>query len=303
VSLPLLFFVTALTFFLVSLTPGDPALVILGPNHAPEEYARVREQLGLNQPLLMRYGSWLGDLLQGNLGNSIFNQEPVVTVLNGRLGVTLSLVIGTTLVSTIIGIGLGLAGAMRRGVLAKLVDTVSLLGFAIPNFWLALVLVAIFALGLRWVPAIGYVDPATSPGGWLQSLVLPVVVLSAPVIGLVAQQTRNAILEVLEKPFIRTLRAGGASRSSILFRHLLRSASIPIITVVGLTFIGLLSGTVIVETVFALPGLGGLAVQATARHDLPIIQGVVLYFTVIVIVVNLLVDLAYAWLNPKVRVS
>ncbi len=303
VSIPLLFFVTALTFFLVSLTPGDPALVILGQNRPAEEYVRVRQQLGFNQPLPVRYGSWLADLVTGNLGKSIFNQEPVISVLNARLGVTLSLVIGTTLVSTVFGVGLGLAGAVRRGVLAKIVDTLSLLGFAVPNFWLALILVAIFSIALRWFPAIGYVDPAKSPAGWLQSLVLPVAVLSAPVIGLIAQQTRNAILEVLEKPFIRTLRAGGASPASILFRHILRSAAIPIVTVIGLTFVGLLSGTVIVETVFALPGLGGLAVQATSRHDLPIIQGAVLYFTIIVIVVNLLVDLAYAWLNPKVRVS
>src|SRR5690349_10515565 len=231
VSLPLLFFVTALTFFLVSLTPGDPALVLLGPNHLPEEYARVRGQLGLNEPLFARYGSWLGSIVQGNLGNSIFNQEPVVTILNGRLGVTMSLVIGTTLVSTLAGVGLGLAGAVRRGWLAKLIDTLSLLGFALPNFWLALVLVAIFSIALRWFPAIGYVEPTVSPGDWLKSLVLPVAVLSAPVIGLVAQQARNAILEVLEKPFIRTLRAGGASPASILYRHILRSAAIPIITV------------------------------------------------------------------------
>jgi len=253
--------------------------------------------------LLVRYGDWLGDIVQGNLGTSIFNQEPVVAILNSRVGVTLSLVLGTTLVSTLVGVGLGLASALRRGFLATIVDTVSLLGFALPNFWLALVLVAIFSIGLHWLPAIGYVDPATSPGDWLRSLVLPVLVLSAPIIGVLAQQTRNAVLEVLDRPFIQTLRAGGASPASILFRHILRNAAIPIVTVVGLTFVGLLSGTVIVETVFALPGLGGLAVQATSRHDLPIIQGVVFYFTVIVIVVNLLVDLAYAWLNPRVRVA
>jgi peptide/nickel transport system permease protein len=200
-------------------------------------------------------------------------------------------------------VALGIASAMRRGLLARLVDTISLLGLALPNFWVALVLVAVFAIGLRWLPAIGYVQPSDSLWGWLRSLLLPIVVLAAPAIGLVAQQTRNAMLEVVEKPFMRTLRAGGVGRRSLIYRHALRNAAIPIITVVGLNFIGLLGGTVIAETVFALPGLGGLAVQATSRHDLPIIQGIVLYFTVIVVVVNILVDLAYAWLNPRIRVS
>ncbi len=303
ISLPLLFFVTALTFFLVSLTPGDPAVVILGQNRPPEDYARLREQLGLMEPVPVQYATWLGTLARGSLGVSIFNNEPVVSVLNSRLGVTVSLVVGTTIVSTTIGVALGIASAMRRGVLARMVDTISLLGLALPNFWVALVLVAIFAIGLHWLPAIGYVQPTDSLWGWLRSLLLPIVVLAAPAIGLVAQQTRNAMLEVLEKPFMRTLRAGGVGRRSLIYRHALRNAAIPIVTVVGLNFIGLLGGTVIAETVFALPGLGGLAVQATSRHDLPIIQGIVLYFTVIVVVVNIVVDLAYAWLNPRIRVS
>jgi peptide/nickel transport system permease protein len=303
VSLPLLFFVTALTFFLVSLIPGDPALVILGQGRSAEEYQRVREQLGLTKPVPVQYAEWLGTLARGSLGVSIFNNEAVVSVLNGRLGVTLSLVVLTTIVACLIGVALGIASAMRRGLLARLVDLLSLLGLALPNFWVALVLVAIFAIGLKWFPAIGYVQPTVSPLGWLRSLVLPVAVLAAPAIGLIAQQTRNAMLEVLERPFIRTLRAGGVRRNSLIYRHALRNAAIPIITVVGLTFVGLLGGTVIAETIFALPGLGSLAVEATVRHDLPIIQGLVLYFTVIVIVVNLIVDLTYAWLNPRIRLT
>jgi peptide/nickel transport system permease protein len=174
---------------------------------------------------------------------------------------------------------------------------------ALPNFWVALVLVAIFSVSLRLLPAIGYIQPGTSLSGWVKSLVLPVVVLSAPAIGIIAQQTRSSMLEVLDSPYIRTLRAGGLGRTSLIYRHALRNAAISIITVVGLTFVSLLSGTVIAETVFALPGLGGLAVQATSRHDLPVIQGLVLYFTVIVIIVNLIVDIIYAWLNPRIRLS
>ncbi|MBB5376512.1 peptide/nickel transport system permease protein [Deinococcus metalli] len=294
---------TALTFFLVSLTPGDPAVVILGQNRAPEEYQRLREQLGLLQPVPVQYANWVATLAHGSLGTSIFNSESVVAKLNARLGVTLSLVTLTAVVSSVIGVALGIASALRRGVLARTVDVISLLGIVLPSFWVALVLVAIFAVRLHWLPAIGYVNPAADPAGWLRSLVLPVAVLAGPAIGLIAQQTRNAMLDVLERPFIRTLRAGGVRPLSLIYRHALRNAGVPILTVIGLVFIGLLGGTIIAENVFALPGLGGLAVEATGRHDLPVIQGIVLYFTVIVVVVNLLVDLLYAWLNPRIRVS
>lgn len=303
VSLPLVLIVSMVSFFLVLLTPGDPAVVMLGMNHTPAEYEAAREKLGLNQPALTRYEHWLKDLGNGDLGVSILNSEPVLKILKGRSGVTFSLIIVTTLFSSIIGVGLGIASAIRRGVLARIVDFISLLGMALPNFWLALVLVAIFSVSMRLLPAIGYIQPGTSLSGWLKSLVLPVAVLSAPAIGIIAQQTRSSMLEVLDSPYIRTLRAGGLGRNSIIYRHALRNAAISIITMVGLTFVSLLSGTVIAETVFALPGLGGLAVQATSRNDLPVIQGLVLYFTVIVIIVNLIVDLIYAWLNPRIRLS
>ncbi len=302
-SVPLLIFVTALTFFLVSLTPGDPAVVILGQNRAPAEYQQLREQLGLLKPVPVQYAGWVSTLAHGSLGTSIFNGESVVTQLSARLGVTLSLVTLTALVSALIGVSLGIASALRQGALARSVDVLSLLGIILPNFWVALVLVAIFAVRLHWLPAVGYVNPSTSLSGWARSLVLPVVVLAAPAVGLIAQQTRNAMLDVLDRPFIRTLKAGGVSHRSLIYRHALRNAGVPVVTVIGLVFIALLGGTIIAENVFALPGLGGLAVDATGRHDLPVIQGIVLYFTVIVVVVNLLIDLLYAWLNPRIRVS
>jgi peptide/nickel transport system permease protein len=303
VSLPLVLIVTMLSFFLVLLTPGDPAVAMLGMNHTQAEYEAAREKLGLNQPALTRYEHWLKDLGKGDLGVSILNSEPVLKILKSRSGVTFSLIFVTTIFSSIIGVGLGIASAIRRGILARIVDFISLLGMALPNFWLALVFVAIFSVNLRLLPAIGYIQPGTSLSGWIKSLVLPVVVLSAPAIGIIGQQTRSSMLEVLDSSFIRTLRAGGLGRISIIYRHTLRNAAISIITVVGLTFVSLLSGTVIAETVFALPGLGGLAVQATSRNDLPVIQGLVLYFTVIVIIVNLIVDIIYAWLNPRIRLS
>jgi peptide/nickel transport system permease protein len=303
VSLPLILIVTMLSFFLVLLTPGDPAVVMLGMNHTPAEYEAVREKLGLNQPALTRYEHWVQDLGHGDLGVSIFNSESVLKILKSRSGVTFSLIIVTTIFSSIIGVGLGIASAIRSGFLGRIVDFISLLGMALPNFWLALVFIAIFSVSLRLLPAIGYIQPGTSLSGWLKSLVLPVAVLSAPAIGIIAQQTRSSMLEVLDSPYIRTLRAGGLGRSSIIYRHALRNAAISIITMVGLTLVSLLSGTVIAETVFVLPGLGGLAVQATSQHDLPVIQGLVLYFTVIVILVNLIVDVVYAWLNPRIRLS
>jgi len=303
VSLPLVLIVSMLSFFLVLLTHGDPAAVILGMNHTPAEYEAMREKLGLNQPALTRYENWLVDLGHGDLGVSIYNSEPVTKILKDRSGVTFSLILVTTIFSSIVGIGLGIASAVRRGLLARIVDVTSLLGMALPNFWVALVLIAIFSVSLRLLPAIGYIQPGTSVSGWLKSLILPVIVLSLPAIGIIGQQTRSSMLEVLDSPYIRTLRAGGLGRSSIIYRHALRNAAISIVTIVGLTFVGLLSGTVIAETVFSLPGLGGLAVQATSQHDLPVIQGLVMYFTVIVIIVNLIVDVVYAWLNPRIRLS
>jgi peptide/nickel transport system permease protein len=183
------------------------------------------------------------------------------------------------------------------------VDAIAMVGLAIPNFFLGLLLVTWFAVTLRVFPATGYVPFTQSPGEWLRSIVLPVITLAVPGIAVIAKQTRDAMLEVLDRPFIRTLRAAGVPGRSIIGKHALRNAAIPVVTVTGLIFIGSLSGTVLVETVFALPGLGGLAVQATSQHDIPLIQGVAVYFTIAVICVNLLVDLTYSWLDPRVRVS
>jgi peptide/nickel transport system permease protein len=302
-SLPLLLIVPTVTFLLAALIPGDIARTILGADATQAQYLQLRQSLGLNEPLLTRYFTWLGDALHGNLGTSLFWQQPVVSLLNSRLPVTLSLVIGSTAVAAVIGVLLGIVAALRAGVAGKSVDAVALVGLAIPNFFLGLLLVTWFAVTIRAFPATGYVPFQQSPSGWLSSIVLPVITLAVPGIAVIAKQTRDAMREVLDRPFMRTLRAAGVPARSIIGKHALRNAAIPVITVTGLIFIGSLSGTVLVETVFALPGLGGLVVQATSQHDLPLIQGVAVYFTVAVIVVNLLVDLTYSWLDPRVRVS
>ncbi len=302
-SVPQLFVVSISTFLLVALIPGDVARTIIGPNGTPEQYASLRDSLGLTEHLPQRYWDWLSQAVQGDLGTSLFSHEAVSSLLGSRLPVTLSLVVGSTLVATVLGVGLGIAGARASGPMGRLVDAIALVGLAIPNFFFGLLLVAWFAVALPLFPATGYVAFADSPGQWVRSLALPVVTLAVPGVAVIAKQTRDAMRDALERPFIRTLRAAGLSRRSIVYRHALRNAAIPVATVVGVVFVAALSGTVLVESVFAMPGLGGLAVQATDQHDLPLIQGVAIVFTVIVIVVNLVVDIAYGWLDPRVRVS
>jgi peptide/nickel transport system permease protein len=300
---PLLFVVCSTTFFLAALIPGDLARTILGPNATQAQYLELRHELGLNKPITERYWAWLTDAVHGNLGQSLFDQEPVTSLLDTRLPTTLSLVVCSTILAALLGIGLGVASARSTGALGRAVDALALIGLALPNFFLGLLLVSWFAVSLQLLPATGYVPFTESPGNWAKSLVLPVVTLALPGVAIVAKQTRGAMMDAATQPFVRTLRASGISRRSITSKHVLRSAAIPVATVVGLVFIGALSGTVLVESVFAMPGLGGLAVQATANHDLPLIQGVAVYFTLIVIAVNVLVDIAYGAIDPRVRVS
>ena len=304
-SVPLLLIVSFSTFLLEALIPGDAARVVVGDAATQQQYLQVRRELGLNEPLLTRYWHWLTHALHGDLGSSlVFSyRTPVGSLLDSRVAVTASLVIGSTVLAALIGILLGVGGALRGGVIGRLIDTIAMIGLAIPNFFLGLMLVVWFAVGLHWLPATGYVDLSHSPSQWLRSLVLPVVTLGVPSVAVIAKQTRDSMRDVLGMPFIQTLRSCGVPRRSIIFKHAIRSAAIPVVTVIGLVFVVALSGSVVVETVFAMPGLGSLAVQATTEHDLTLIQGVVVYFTVIVIAVNLIVDLAYGWLDPRVRAA
>lgn len=302
ISVPLVLVVTLLTFLLQSIAPGDTARSILGENYTPEAYQALRQQLGLDQPVLVQYRDWLGGAIHGDLGVSPISGLDVASEISNRLGVTMALILGTAGLAVVVGIGLGVLSAVRGGWLGRAVDVVSLVGFALPNFWLGLVLVTLFAVAVPLLPATGYVPLTTSPTDWVRSLILPVATLAVSGIAVLAKQTRNAMLEELSRNYVHALRANGVSEVSTIFRHALRNAAIPVVTVVGLLLVGLLSGTVLVEAVFAMPGLGGLAIQATSQHDLPTIQGVALTFTLIVVTVNLAVDLTYGLLNPKVRV-
>lgn len=300
-SIALILFVSLVTFVLQSMIPGDPARAILGLNGTPERYEQLREQLHLNDPVLVQYARYMRGLLQGDLGRSLISQEPVAQSLANRLPVSLSLLVLATALCAIVGITLGVLSA--RSTRSGFVDSLSLVGQALPNFWIALVLVSLFAVTIPIFPAIGYVPLTDSLNGWATSLALPVVALSIGGVAVVAKTTRDGVATALEQPYVRSLRAAGVGERSILLRHALKNSGVGIITVVGIAFVGALAGSVFVENVFALPGLGSLVITATSQHDIPVIQGVALAFTVIVIVVNLVVDVSYAWLNPKVRVS
>jgi peptide/nickel transport system permease protein len=302
-SVPLVFVASILTFIMVALVPGDPAVRILGGGHTAAQYQALDRQLGLREPILVQYWHWLANVFHGTLGTSLFTDQSVTSEIGQRLPTTLWLVIGATVVSLVGGVALGLASALWRGPLGRLVDAASWATFAVPNFWLGLILIEFISVKAGLLPSSGYVPLGQSPGDWLRSLILPVVTLAAAGVTSIAKQTRDAMAEVTSREFVSALRMAGLSRRAILFRHALRNAAIPIVTAAGLFTIAMLGGTVLVEQVFALPGLGSLVVQAATDHDLPVIEGVVLYFTVIVIALNLLTDLSYAWLNPRVRVA
>lgn len=300
-AVPLLVGVSALTFVLSSLVPGDAARSILGVGATPEQYEQLRAELGLNDPLWQRYGDWLWSALHGDLGQSIQSSGSVSSELAGRLEVTVCLVIGSVLVAGVVGVALGVVSALRGGALGRLVDVISLLGLAVPGYWLGLVLVVFLAVENQIFPATGYTPFAESPAVWFDSLVLPVVTLAFGSAAPIAKQTRDGVLAELGKDYVAVLRARGISERRILLKHVLRNAGTPVLSVLGLVTVGLFGGAVLVETVFVLPGLGGSVVSATAAHDIPVIQGVALYFTAAVVLVNLAVELGYAALNPKVR--
>lgn len=300
-AVPVVFGVSVVTFILTSLVPGDAGRSILGPNASPAQVQAVDRQLGLDRPLPVRYWEWLIHALRGDLGTSITSGVPVSQELASRLWVTLSLIASALVVVAIVGVGLGVVSALRGGWLGRLVDVIAMLGMAVPTFWLALVLVTAFAVRLPIFPATGYTPFSQSPVAWFESLVLPVVTLGLTNAAPVAKQTRDGVLSELGREYVRVLRARGIPERSVIFRHVLRNAAAPIITVLGVVVVLLFGSTVLIETVFVMPGLGSLAVTAASAHDIPTVLGVALVFTVIVMLVNLLLEMAYATLNPKVR--
>jgi peptide/nickel transport system permease protein len=300
-SLVLLALVTTLTFAMVFGGADNVAQNILGDNATDQQIADLETKLGIDRPLLEQYGTWVANAVRGDLGMSWTMGESVSKILSGRLPVTLSMVVLAIIIIGVVSALLGIAAAVRGGWADRVIQLISVVGFSLPNFWLGLILVVVFALNLRWLPATGYTDFLNSPTGWLASLALPVGALVLSGIASASQQVRGAMIDALRQDYVRTLRAGGIKPSSVLFRHALRNAMPAALTVLSLQFIGLLGGAAIIERVFAIPGLGSITVQAALSGDIPVLMGVVVTMIILVVIVNIAIDLANAWVNPKVR--
>lgn len=302
-SVLLLFLVSAVTFVLQTFVPGDPARTMLGPEATEEQYQALRQELNLDAPAYLRYLNYIAGAMQGDFGTSIYTGRDVSTLVIQRLPVSLSLMVGTLLIAVLLGILFGVWSAARGGVLSKFVDALSLVGFSLPNFWLALVLVATFAVAIPIFPATGYSPLSGGVGNWAYFLILPWFALSIHGISVMAKVTRDAMMSVLNMDYIRTLRAAGVGRASVIWKHGLRNAGIGVSTQIGLMAASAMAGTVFVENVFALPGLGSMAVNSIHTHDAMVTLGVVLTFAIVVVIINLAVDLMYGVINPRVRTS
>ncbi len=303
VAVPLVLVVATISFFLVQLVPGSPAAAILGPTATQDQVDALERSLGLDVPATTQFVDWLTGAAHGDLGRSYVTGQPVSDALSQALAPTLSLAVLSTLLTLGLGLVMGMAAAVRGGRTDKVVQWLGSLGMAIPNFWLAALLVFVFAIELPLFPATGYAELATEGlGPWLSHLVLPVLALSAVNLGQIAFQARAAFADALGRDYVRTLQATGTPRRRVLFKHVLRNASVPVVTVTGLTFIFTLGGVVILELIFNLPGLGNLMLRSVQTNDFSVVQGGVLYFSLAVILVNLVVDVATASLDPRVRV-
>ncbi len=289
-------------FAVLQIVPGDPAQVMLGVNAQPATLAALRHQLGLDQPLAMRYLHWVGGLLHGDLGVSYTYSKPVSALIAQRAAISVPLALFAMALSTALAIPLGVIAAARRNRSTDLaVMGFTQLGVAVPNFWFAILLILLFAVKLGWLPAGGFAGWDAGILAGLKSLLLPAVALALPQAAILARVTRSAVLETLAEDYIRTARAKGLSRTQALWRHALRNALIPVVTIMGLQFSFLLAGTIIIEQVFYLPGLGRLVFQAIAQRDLIVVQDLVMLLAASVIIVNFLVDLLYAVLDPRLR--
>jgi peptide/nickel transport system permease protein len=299
---------TLVVFAVLDLLPGNAAEVVLGDTATPESLAALEKKLGLDQPAPVRYLQWVGGLLRGDLGVSLSYDTPVADLVLERLAVTVPLALMAMALTTVVAIGLGVYAASRHNRLGDVgVMAASQVGIAIPNFWFAILLILVFAVHLQWVSAGGFPGWTEDEGGglWdgLQALVLPAVALAVVQAAILARITRSAVLDVLREDYVRTARAKGLSRRAALWRHVLRNAAIPVLTVMGLQFANLLTGTIVVENVFSLPGLGRLVFQAIANRDVVVVRNVVLLLAAAVITINLVVDLLYAVIDPRLRTA
>jgi peptide/nickel transport system permease protein len=302
---PLLLVLSVAVFLLVYLIPGDPAVTLAGGEAAtPERVAEVREQLGFDEPVVVQYGDWLADAVRLDFGESLYTGRAVGDELRDRVPVTASVVLVSVVFALLVGIPLGVLGGMRPGTKTdSTVTAVASLGIAMPSFWLAMILIIVFGLELSWLPVRGYVAFAESPWEWLRHLILPSVALGTLMGATLARQLRGALADVLEADYVRTARAKGLSPVRVVGKHAFKNAAMPAVTVLGLQIAYLFGGTVIIEQIFAIPGVGTYMVNAIVGQDVPIIQGGIMMLAVFVVLANLAVDITYGFLNPKVRVA
>lgn len=303
--IPAVFVVSVVIFLIIHLTPGDPAAVMLGDQADPEAIAALREALGLNDPLPVQYLRWLGGVLQGDLGQSLYSDESMISMLLSHLSPTLSLTVFALAISLIVAVPLGILAARKRGALAdNAISVFSMIGISMPSFLLGLLLMLVFAVTLRWLPAAGYKTLAEDGmAEHLRYLVMPAIALGFMEAGLILRMTRSSMLEVLGSDYIRMAKAKGEKSLAITCKHAFKNALIPIVTTVGQTFMGLLSGATVVESIFNIPGIGKMTITAVQQRDYEVVQAVVLFLSMINIVVCLVIDLIYAAIDPRVRLS
>jgi ABC-type dipeptide/oligopeptide/nickel transport system permease component len=294
VMVPVLLLVVTLVFFAFQIIPGDPARMFVGPDASQEAVEAVRRELGLDQPILVQYATYMRRLVTGDLGRSIALRKPVIEELARTFPATFRLALVSIAVSTVVGIGLGLVAAVSRGGLwDQVTSVIAVLGLSIPVFWLGLLLIYFLSVELRWLPS-------TGETGW-ENYVMPTICLSTFSIAFIARMTRSSMLEVIPQDYVRTARAKGVREWGVIVRHGLRNALLPIVTVVGLRFGYMLGGAVVTEEIFAWPGMGRLLIVAVAQRDIPVVQGLLLTFAAAFVLVNLLVDVSYAFLDPRIR--
>lgn len=300
--IPVMLLVAVFVFLLLRLTPGDPAAIIAGDMATPAQLERIREAMGLNDPLHVQFMSWVGRLLQGDLGVSLISNTPVATMVADRVAPTLSIAVLTIIMSVALAVPMGVLAAWKhRSAADYAVMTFSVLGFSVPVFVIGYLFILIFSLQLGWFPVQGYTPMSAGLGGFLSNAFLPALTLSTIYVALIARMTRANMLEVLGEDYIRTARAKGAPERTVLFRHALKNAAVPILTVIGTGFALLIGGVVVTETVFNIPGVGRLTVDAILARDYPVIQAMILLTSLLYVLVNLLIDLSYSLFDPRIR--
>ncbi|MBV9459523.1 MAG: ABC transporter permease [Bradyrhizobium sp.] len=301
-AIPVMGVVALVVFLLLRLTPGDPAAVLAGDNATPAQLERIRTSLGLNEPLYIQFITWIGKLLHGDLGVSLISNVPVLKMIGQRVEPSISLAVATIILSVLVAVPLGVIAAWKQGTwIDRFVMGLSVLGFSVPVFVIGYVLMQIFAIDHRWLPVQGYKSIFDGFGPFFLRLVLPTLSLSFIYVALIARMTRTSMLDVLGEDYVRTARAKGIGEIPVLFRHALRNAAVPVITVIGTGFALLISGVVVTESVFNIPGIGRLTVDAVLARDYPVIQAMILLTSLLYVTINLLIDVAYTLLDPRIR--